>query len=590
MDEHINQNFRFFRKLFRGWNNLRDGFSFALGVGFERKTELYTELSKSVTLTDLVYWLQIFFSAGIATLGLVLNSSAVIIGAMLISPLMAPILSQGLSLATGDLTLGVRSFVNLFLSTFLGIGVAVILVALLPFKNQTPEIMARTAPNTLDLVIALFSGAIGSIATCKEVKGVVTSIPGVAIAVALMPPLCVVGYGIGFAVSVEFEKGWEIAWGGGLLYLTNLVAITFTAMLVFVLLRIDTHKVRNVVRQWREEDPESSWWLKQINKIPALGKAREVRSFSLRLLMILLPLVIIFVPLSQSFSKLRTQIIQKQSENLVSQTARDIWKERFAEDSEGKVRSYLDELTSKTEDGKLKLYLRIFDNTPYTPAERKQYINLLAEALERDPETIVLQLIEIPTSAMENTTPIVKNTPLPLTIEQRQENFVESYKNALKTFRLPPPATLIDYLIITGSDSSSNLHINYLSNRDIDSDGKSALRDRIRELLNLPDLNLSYSRISSDAKELSFKANSEEIDEKTIVSLDEAGNDLRRHKNLKIRFILKSDETNKELFKNKKVKIKDFFKINYSVEEDRLVFDKVMEDEKGEIYQFFVRK
>jgi hypothetical protein len=405
-----------------------------------------------------------------------------------------------------------------------------------------------------------------------------------------MPPLCVVGYGIGFAVSVEFEKGWEIAWGGGLLYLTNLVAITFTAMLVFVLLRIDTHKVRNVVRQWREEDPESSWWLKQINKIPALGKAREVRSFSLRLLMILLPLVIIFVPLSQSFSKLRTQIIQKQSENLVSQTARDIWKERFAEDSEGKVRSYLDELTSKTEDGKLKLYLRIFDNTPYTPAERKQYINLLAEALERDPETIVLQLIEIPTSAMENTTPIVENTPLPLTIEQRQENFVESYKNALKTFRLPPPATLIDYLIITGSDSSSNLHINYLSNRDIDSDGKSALRDRIRELLNLPDLNLSYSRISSDAKELSFKANSEEIDEKTIVSLDEAGNDLRRHKNLKIRFILKSDETNKELFKNKKVKIKDFFKINYSVEEDRLVFDKVMEDEKGEIYQFFVRK
>ena len=58
--------------------------------------------------------------------------------------------------------------------------------------------MARTAPNTLDLVIALFSGAIGSVATCKEVKGVVTSIPGVAIAVALMPPLCVVGYGIGY--------------------------------------------------------------------------------------------------------------------------------------------------------------------------------------------------------------------------------------------------------------------------------------------------------------------------------------------------------------------------------------------------------
>ena len=236
-------------------------------------------------MKDLVYWLQILFSAGIATLGLVLNSSAVIIGAMLISPLMAPILSQGLALSTGDLTLGVRSFANLFLSTILGVVFPLILVALLPFKNMTPEILARTEPNTLDLVIALFSGAIGSIATCRAVKGIVMSIPGVAIAVALMPPLCVVGYGLAFALTVDASKGWETAKGGGLLYLTNLVAITFTAMLVFVLLRIDTTKVRDAVREWREGDPESRWWLSQIDRFPALGKARKVRSFSLRLLM-----------------------------------------------------------------------------------------------------------------------------------------------------------------------------------------------------------------------------------------------------------------------------------------------------------------
>ncbi|MGI8668580.1 MAG: DUF389 domain-containing protein [Aridibacter sp.] len=590
MHDKIHQNFRFFRKIFKVWNGLRDWFTTALDIDTERKTELYVELSKSATLTDLVYWLQIFFSAGIATLGLVLNSSAVIIGAMLISPLMAPILSQGLSLATGDLALGVRSFVNLFLSTILGISVAVILVALLPFKNQTPEIIARTVPNTLDLVIALFSGAIGSIATCKKVKGVVTSIPGVAIAVALMPPLCVVGYGIGFAVSVEFEKGWEIASGGGLLYLTNLVAITFTAMLVFVLLRIDTHKVRNAVRVWREDDSESRWWLKQINKIPALGKAGEVRSFSLRLLMILLPLIIIFVPLSQSFSKLRTQIIQQQSENRVNQSARNIWKDKFAEDSEGNVRSYLDELKIREEDGELKLFMRIFDNTPYTPGERNQYIKLLANALNRDPEKISLQLIEIPTSAMEQITPLVENTPIPLTIAQRQENFVKSYNDTLKTFRLPPPATLIDYMIIIGSNNETDLNINYLSNRDIDSDGKSALQDRVRELLNLPDSTLSYSRISSDEKEISFKKDSDEMTEETIVSLDEAGNDLRRHKSLRIRFILKPDETDEELFKKKQDGIKDFFKINYLVDEDRLVFDKITEEKKGEIYQFFVRR
>ena len=137
------------------------------------------------------------FSAGIATLGLALNSPAVIIGAMLISPLMGPILASGLALATGDFVLGTRAVVNLALSCLAAIAFAVLLVALLPFKEVTAEIAARTQPNTLDLVIALFSGAVGSIAVCKEVKGVVTSIPGVAIAVALMPPLCVVGYGIG---------------------------------------------------------------------------------------------------------------------------------------------------------------------------------------------------------------------------------------------------------------------------------------------------------------------------------------------------------------------------------------------------------
>ncbi len=92
MIETKKKSYRVFR-LARIWNKQRDRFATALNVGAERKTEIYVQLSKSATLTDVVYWLQLLFSAGIATLGLVLNSSAVIIGAMLISPLMGPILS-----------------------------------------------------------------------------------------------------------------------------------------------------------------------------------------------------------------------------------------------------------------------------------------------------------------------------------------------------------------------------------------------------------------------------------------------------------------------------------------------------------------
>lgn len=571
---------------------MRDWFAETLEIGTERKTQLYVELSKSATLKDLVYWLQIFFSAGIATLGLVLNSSAVIIGAMLISPLMAPILSQGLAFGTGDLTLGLRASANLILSTLLGIGVAVLLVSLLPFKDQTPEITARITPNTLDLVIALFSGAIGSIATCREVKGVVTSIPGVAIAVALMPPLCVVGYGIGFAVSVEPQKGFEIAIGGGLLYLTNLVAITFTAMLVFVLLRVDTNKVRAVVHEWRETDSESLWWLRQIDKIPPLEKAREVRSFSLRLLMIFIPLFIIFVPLSRSFTKLRTQIVQQQAENRVSHLARDIWKDKYEIDLEGRTRSYLDELKIQEKDDKLNVFIRVFQgSSSYTPGERKQFINLLAKSLNREPETISLQVLEIPISARDTAQPVVENTPPPLTIAQRQSNFVESYNEALKDFNLTPPATLIDYLIMTGSDNSSNLHVNYLSNREIENDGKVALQDRIREMLDLPKLTLSFNRISSEEMKISFKKDNIEFTEETIAALDDAGNNIRRHPNLRLRFMLKSEDEDKSLFTKKQDFIKDFFKVNYLVNDDkRLVFNLISDKNREEAYQYFVRE
>ncbi len=581
--------FRFFMKVFRGWKNLRDRFASALDVDFERKVEIYTQLSTSATLKDIVYWLQIFFSAGIATLGLVQNSTAVVIGAMLISPLMAPILSQGLALATGDLTLGVRALANLILSTLLGVVVAVVLVVLLPFKDLTSEIIGRTEPNTLDLGIALFSGAIGAVAICRDVKGVATSIPGVAIAVALMPPLCVIGFGIGYAISVDFGEGIRYASGGGLLYLTNLVAITFTAMLVFVSLRIDTVKVRQAVHDWRDKDEESQWWLSQINRIPSLEKAREVRSFSLRLLMILLPLLIIFIPLSTSFSKMRTNITKRQYENKVSQSIRMKWKEKYEEDTEGNVRSYLDELrVSENKEGELKIYMRVFDNRPYTQGERSEFISQVAADLDRKPETISLQLVEIPTSEREDVSPVIETTPTPLTIAQRQTNYIQEVSAGLSDIKLPNHATKVDHNITLRSDGSAFIEVFYLSSKEIDSDGRSVLQDSIRRRLDIQNLSLVTSLISSDERKIVFKNGSTEIDEGQSDELSEVANDLRRHARLKLRVILSGDEDDKERFEEKKRSVVAFFSEN-GIEAERLVFGEVKEGDLTDTCQFFIR-
>lgn len=592
MEQGKTQKFRIIIKIFRFWKKVRDKFAAALDVNSERKVELYVEISKSATLRDIVYWLQLLFSAGIATLGLVLNSTAVIIGAMLISPLMGPILSAGLALATGDLILAIRSAVNLLLSTFGAILFALILVAFLPFKDITSEINARIEPNTLDLVIALFSGAIGSIATCRKVRGVVTSIPGVAIAVALMPPICVVGFGFGYGVSVDFSRGLEIAKGGGLLYLTNLVAITFTAMIVFVLLRIDTGKVREKVQLWRETERENVYWQNLISKIPTLERARKIRSFLLRLLMILLPLLLIFIPLSQSFSKLRSEITERQTEFRIQNSARKIWEDVLEQpDKTQPPRSDLDELRVDVKnDGKVEIYLRVFTDKPYNQAEKEKYQALVAQKLGKKENDIELQLVEIPTSARNEDAIVVNATPIPLTVAETQIRYLESVRSNLDKLKLPNPALLIDYDVVNKPNNWVEIHIYYLSQRDIEDDGKSLLLEDARRRLNLQNLSLFYTRISSEIQSVVFQKNSLEFETETIEKLNQIGQTLLEHPSLRMRIWLKKSEKEGSLEEEKAKKIKEFLMKNFSLAEEKLVFDKTEDSEKAEIFQIFIKQ
>ncbi len=129
-----------------------------LGIGADSRPRVYEQISASTEITRLSYWLEIFFSAGIATFGLVESSPAVIIGAMLISPLMGPIMAIGLALAAGDLHMGTKGIVNLVASVAVSIAFSGFLVWLLPFHSVTSEIISRTNPNLLDLGIALLSG------------------------------------------------------------------------------------------------------------------------------------------------------------------------------------------------------------------------------------------------------------------------------------------------------------------------------------------------------------------------------------------------------------------------------------------------
>ena len=207
-------------------------------VSLDRRAEVQVQLRDSCT-PDFDFFLLVVLSAVIATLGLLTNSAAVIIGAMLVAPLMSPIIGIGLASLTGDARLFRDSGVALGRGALLAILMAILLAwgnRYLPFvtlQELPVEVLSRTRPSPIDLTIALAGGMAAAFALAMP--SISAALPGVAIATALMPPLCTVGIGIAMG-------SWEVAGGALLLFLTNAVTIAFAAMLVFFALGF-THKL-----------------------------------------------------------------------------------------------------------------------------------------------------------------------------------------------------------------------------------------------------------------------------------------------------------------------------------------------------------
>ena len=161
----------------------------------------------------------------IATLGLLSNSAAVIIGAMIVAPLMGPIVGMAYSTAMGNRRLLRRSSFTVVKGIFLTIGVAWLVASIIGLDTVDTEIMSRVKPTLIDFGIAMAAGAAGAFANTR--RSISTAMPGVAIAVALVPPLSVVGIGLA-------QGEMDIAFGALLLFLTNLICIIFFGSLVFL--------------------------------------------------------------------------------------------------------------------------------------------------------------------------------------------------------------------------------------------------------------------------------------------------------------------------------------------------------------------
>ncbi|WP_332453463.1 DUF389 domain-containing protein [Chryseobacterium aquaticum] len=161
--------------------------------GEEIKSKVLENVTSNISFRGSNLWI-LACAIMIASIGLNVNSTAVIIGAMLISPLMGPIVGAGFALGTFNFPLLKKSFKNLLIATAVSLSVSAFYFYISPFKDVQSELLARTSPNIYDVLIAFFGGLVGVIAITRVEKG--NPIPGVAIATALMPPLCTAGFGI----------------------------------------------------------------------------------------------------------------------------------------------------------------------------------------------------------------------------------------------------------------------------------------------------------------------------------------------------------------------------------------------------------
>ncbi|HEX6279834.1 MAG TPA: DUF389 domain-containing protein [Pyrinomonadaceae bacterium] len=202
------------------------------------------EITENAELRGANVWM-LFCSTILASIGLDLNSTAVIIGAMLISPLMSPILGVGLGIAIFDRQLLRNGFQSLFVATAISLGTSSAYFFISPLGELTQELAARTTPTLLDIGVAFFGGIAGIVAGSRLKK--TSAIPGVAIATALMPPVCTAGFGIAKADSSIFL-------GAFYLFFINAFFISLATYLICIFLRFPRRA---------ELDTETSIWVRR---------------------------------------------------------------------------------------------------------------------------------------------------------------------------------------------------------------------------------------------------------------------------------------------------------------------------------------
>ncbi|MDQ6716925.1 MAG: DUF389 domain-containing protein [Gemmatimonadota bacterium] len=282
----------------------------ALGVDEQRRLQSVEQMLENNARRVPGYWIQLFLATGIATLGLTLDSTAVVIGAMLVSPLMGPIIELGMGFAVGSSLLVIQASMRTFISIVVVVATASLLVLALPFHEITREVAARASPTALDLLVAVFCALTAGYTTVRPGSDTTAAAAGTAIGIALIPPLCAAGFGIGTADR-------SIAGGAALLFIANLSAILVVASVSFLLLGFNQVSAATVEAEFLGTAQGRSRNLAGRAHSALSGLFGSRHGLAMRILIPALFLVAVYVPLRHALDEVSWEVRTRAAVNSI---------------------------------------------------------------------------------------------------------------------------------------------------------------------------------------------------------------------------------------------------------------------------------
>ena len=458
-----------------------------LGVERWDRPAIYRDTVAAASDTGLSYWAVLTLSGAIATLGLALNSSAVVIGAMLVAPLLAPMVGLALALAMGDGRLAARTGLVVVGSSAAVIAASAVLTALLPFHEITLEISARTRPTTLDLAVAIFSGLVGAVVTVGRGTRLSAAIPGVAIAVALIPPLAVAGFGVGIGGNTE------LIFGALLLYGANLAGIVLSGMAVFLLVGMHRPEVCEIAREWHtsENDGLGRW----MGRVPGVQRLGALPATWARLGLVGGFVVALGFPLTASLREISREV---RVDRAISEAAANF-------ESPG-VASILDRQVSI---GRAATEVRLrVATTQWFAAEDIEAFELAASTLAGEP--VRLQLEQLPTTAgdldqlAELFPQRVAPAPPPAPVRPELPALVTDLANRLAqvvpNLTLPAGVVLSHLELAASVTGDVTLRGAYQSDEPLSPDAEEMLAAQLRRALDFPTLTVELQHVEAEAE------------------------------------------------------------------------------------------